>query len=252
VGDVFNLLAKIADAGSIKEVWDPFVARMAQHGFSRVNYGFTRYRHVNSIGNPDDVLYLSSNGPEYVEHYYRSGFYATTPIFRWIVSNTGVCSWRWVDEERAAGRLSAAEIEAIEKNARMGIVAGISISFPENSPRSKGALGLTADIGLTHDDVDRIWEKDGPEILAICNMAHLKMTCLPFQSARRALTDRQREALEWVADGKTTQDIAILMGVSAAAVEKHLKLARDALDVETTAHAVAKASFLNQIFVRST
>jgi LuxR family transcriptional regulator len=32
-------------------------------------------------------------------------------------------------------------------------------------------------------------------------------------------------------------------------VEKHLRLARDALSVETTAQAVAKASFMNHIFV---
>ena len=48
-------------------------------------------------------------------------------------------------------------------------------------------------------------------------------------SRRRALSPRQRESLEWVADGKTTQDVALLMGVSAAMVEKHLRLAREAL-----------------------
>jgi len=55
-----------------------------------------------------------------------------------------------------------------------------------------------------------------------------------------------------VADSKTTQDIAILMGVSAAMIEKHLRLARDTLDVKTTAQAVAKAAMLNMIFQRAT
>ena len=55
--------------------------------------------------------------------------------------------------------------------------------------------------------------------------------------------------LEWVGDGKTTQDIAILLGLTAATVEKHLRLAREALDVETTAQAVLKAAFYNQMFV---
>ncbi|HMS96421.1 MAG TPA: hypothetical protein PKA03_14605, partial [Tabrizicola sp.] len=53
-----------------------------------------------------------------------------------------------------------------------------------------------------------------------------------------------------VADGKTTQDVALLMGVSAAMVEKHLRLAREALAVETTAQAVAKGAMLNMIFQR--
>ena len=48
--------------------------------------------------------------------------------------------------------------------------------------------------------------------------------------------------------GKTTT-IAMIMGLTAATVEKHLRLAREALDAETTAQAVVKASFQKQIFV---
>ncbi len=57
------------------------------------------------------------------------------------------------------------------------------------------------------------------------------------------------EALQWVGDGKTAQDIALLMGLTPATVEKHLRLAREALDVETTAQAVLKAAFYNQMFM---
>ena len=55
--------------------------------------------------------------------------------------------------------------------------------------------------------------------------------------------------LQWVGDGKTTQDIALLMGLTAATVEKHLRLARDSLSVETTAQAVLKAALQNQMYV---
>jgi LuxR family transcriptional regulator len=71
---------------------------------------------------------------------------------------------------------------------------------------------------------------------------------LPYSGARR-LTKRQREVLQWVGDGKTTQDIEIILDLTAAPVEKHLRLAREALDVETTAQAVLKAAFYNQMFV---
>jgi len=87
-------------------------------------------------------------------------------------------------------------------------------------------------------------------ILAVAHSMHLKITQFPQPSRHRPLTDRQREALEWVADGKTAQDIAILMGVSSAMVEKHLRLAREALNVETTAQAVAKGAIMNVIFQR--
>ena len=43
--------------------------------------------------------------------------------------------------------------------------------------------------------------------------------------------------------------IAILMGLTTATVEKHLRLAREALSVETTAQAVLKAALHNQMFI---
>jgi LuxR family transcriptional regulator len=130
----------------------------------------------------------------------------------------------------------------------MGVVAGISVSFPETSMRSKGAMGLIADPGIGHAEVEAIWQARRDEILALAHMMHLRLMQMPIGTRRRTLTHRQREALEWVADGKTTQDIAMLMGVSAAMVEKHLRLAREALDVETTAQAVAKGALMNMIF----
>ena len=39
------------------------------------------------------------------------------------------------------------------------------------------------------------------------------------------------------------------MGLTAATVEKHLRLARESMGVETTAQAVLKAAFTNQMFV---
>jgi LuxR family transcriptional regulator len=102
---------------------------------------------------------------------------------------------------------------------------------------------------MRQHEVDAVWDEHGREITAINNVTHLRITSMPFASSRRALTPRQREALEWVGDGKTTQDIATIMGLTSATVEKHLRLAREALDVDTTAQAVLKASFQNQIFV---
>ena len=66
------------------------------------------------------------------------------------------------------------------------------------------------------------------------------------------LTKRQKEVLGWIGDGKTIQVTAILLGLTPATVEKHLRLARRALDVETTAQAVLRANFHNQIFLVET
>ncbi|WP_149586876.1 helix-turn-helix transcriptional regulator [Tabrizicola flagellatus] len=248
---ILPLLNRIAASSRIDDAWDLATAHFAGLGFGRVNYGFTRFKHQTTIGDPDDALFLSTCDADYVKRYFQGGFYAKTPVFRWAETNSGICTWSWVREAYEAGRLSPQEAEAVRQNIEMGIVAGISVSFPEVLSRSKGAMGLIADPGIGPQEVEAIFASRREEILAVANMMHLTIVHLPQLSRHRALSPRQREALEWVADGKTTQDVALLMEVSPAMVEKHLRLAREALAVETTAQAVAKAALLNMIFQRA-
>lgn len=247
--DVLDLLNNIAEARDAAAAWELAVGHFRKHGFGRANYGLTRFRLASSIGDPDDAVYLTSFPSEYSNAYFRGGFYSRTALYRWAVENQGSCTWRWVEESLLRGELSEEEAAAVRQNATWGLRAGVTISFPDATTRVKGALGLAADPGLDHDAVDAVFARHGKEIEAVANMMHLRICQLPHATRHRTLSARQREALEWVAEGKTTQDIATLMGVSAAMVEKHLRLARAALDVETTAQAVAKGTLLNQIFI---
>jgi LuxR family transcriptional regulator len=102
---------------------------------------------------------------------------------------------------------------------------------------------------MTQDEADAVWAEKGEEIQLVAGTAHLKLISLPHGDYVRSLTVRQREALELVADGKTVQDAAIIMELNPATVEKHLRLAREALEVETTAQAIRKVSTQNQFFL---
>ncbi|GLS85086.1 LuxR family transcriptional regulator [Cypionkella aquatica] len=247
---IYPLLVNIAQATSADEVWRLATGYFAKLGFGLVNYGFTRFRSTRTIGDPDDALFLTTGNDAYAKGYFRNGFYAKTPAFRWAQNNEGACTWSWVREAMLAGRLTDEEVETVKHNIAAGIVAGISISFPETSARAKGAMGLIANPGISAETVDLLFADKRDELLSVAHMLHLRLIQLPFSNRRRALTTRQREALEWVADGKTSQDVALLMGVSAAMVEKHLRLARETLSVDTTAQAVAKAALMNLIFQR--
>jgi len=169
-------------------------------------------------------------------------------MVRWALENYGACSWRHVHKMRAENMLTPEEQRFLEFNRKMNVNAGYTISFKSGSERTKAAIALTARSDMTQDEVDEIWDKDGDDIALANNVMHLKLISLPY-SGRRHLTKRQREVLHWVGEGKTIQDIAVLLELTPATVDKHLKLARDALDVETTAQAVLKAAFHNQIFV---
>lgn len=239
-------IEKVCAADAVETVWDVLVERLAGHGFDRLMYGLTRYKTASSFGDPQDMLILTNHPPAYTDRFIGEAMYFHAPMVRWSEQNVGACGWNWVQDNFDG--FTPAERKVLEFNKAMGVIAGYTISFPHTSHRSRGAMALTARAGMHQHEVDAIWAERGRDIHALCNVAHLKLMSLPHSGSRRALTRRQREVLEWVGDGKTMQDIADIMGLTAATVEKHLRLARDALDVDTTAQAVMKAALQNQIF----
>ncbi|WP_169052633.1 autoinducer binding domain-containing protein [Pseudooceanicola onchidii] len=244
-----DYLERLTNAQTIEELWQLHCAKMADFGFDRLIYGFTRYRTATSLGDPEDFVILTNHSTEYTDSFLGKGLYFHAPMVRWALEHEGASSWSIVEDMVNSGALTDSERSVIEFNRKLGVTAGFSISFKSISPRTKGAIALTARPGVSQAEVDTMWETYGRDIVVMNNVAHLKILTLPYAGPTRGLTKRQREALQWVGDGKTTADIALLMGLTSATVEKHLRLAREALNVETTAQAVLKAAFLNQMFV---
>lgn len=248
MSDALTLVVALSAATSADNAWRLATEFFASHGFSRVNYGYTRFRHDRSVGDPDDVMFLSTCDPYYVKRYFHGKFFARTPVYHWAERHVGACTWAWVKTAAAEGLLTPDEMATLRENQKIGITSGITISFPANSTRSKGSLGLIADPHLTDLDVEQIWARHRTEIDSVAQVLHLKLIQFPIAARTRPLTPRQREVLEWVADGKTSQDVSTILGISAAMVEKHLRLAREVLGVDTTTQAVAKAAFLNLMY----
>lgn len=244
---LLDFLEQLSETQTVENVWALTVEEMASYGFHKLFYGFTRYRTGKSFGDQQDILILSNLDQAYIKRFLDENMYYDAPMAQWAAQNVGACSWGWMAQNM--DNLTPAEMKIIEFNRQFDVTAGYTVSFKDISYRAKGAIGLSASDGQTQADLDAIWAEHGRTLIQTCNMAHLKLTQLPFSGGRKTLTARQKEALEWVADGKTTQDVATIMGLTAATVEKHLRLARDVLDVDTTAQAILKASFQNQIFV---
>ncbi|MCG6903042.1 MAG: LuxR family transcriptional regulator [Rhodobacter sp.] len=245
---MLGYMERLTAAPTIEEAWPLHCEAMAEYGFNRLLYGMTRSRTRTSLGNRDDFLILTNLDADYTDPFINQGLYLHAPMVHWALENTGAGSWSWIREN--AHLLTPEEHKVSQFNLSKGVTSGYSISFNGISPRAIAAIALIADPDVSQEAVDAMWENRGREIVVMNNILHLKVMNLPYEVvARKTLTKRQRETLEWVGEGKTTQDIGTIMGLTPATVEKHLRLAREALDVETTAQAVAKASFQNQIFL---
>jgi DNA-binding CsgD family transcriptional regulator len=64
------------------------------------------------------------------------------------------------------------------------------------------------------------------------------------------LSNREREALQWIAAGKSQQDVGDILGISGRTVEVHLRSAREKLGALTTVQAVGRAIAFGLIYPR--
>jgi LuxR family transcriptional regulator len=235
-------------ATTLQQVWNLLCVELSAYGFDRLIYGFTRFATPSGVGPLEDALFLTSHDKDYFERFIGDRMFLDAPLTRWVQENrSGSCSWGQIWKKPQD--LRPQEREVVAFNIAMGVTAGYTVAIPTPSPRSYALFALTGKRGLTQQDLDDTWARHGEEIEVICNLAHLKFASLPIDTARTKLSRRQMEVLEWVALGKSNQDVATIMGVSVPTIEKHLRVAREKLVVETTAQAIAKLTFLNQMYV---
>ena len=132
--------------------------------------------------------------------------------------------------------------------AKHGLYAVRILSLRNIAMHSVGAVIIAPRKDMTHEQLDDFWAEHGDELRLLSKTLHLRMATLPRETAVSTLTSRQREVLSWRSAGKTVSEIGTILGITPATVEKHMRLAREALGVETTPQAVLKAHVTHQLF----
>lgn len=93
------------------------------------------------------------------------------------------------------------------------------------------------DIGTGRRTVNALWAGEGETWLVLCltDQKHAAEDAI-----RSLLTRRQQEIMEWIAEGKTSAEAAIILDISPRTVEKHLEAVFQRLGVENRITAVRR------------
>ncbi|MGD1882257.1 MAG: helix-turn-helix transcriptional regulator [Paracoccaceae bacterium] len=239
-----DVLADMVRATDIAYVWQIFCDAMVSYRFDKLLYGGTRLPSRGFMENLRETLILHLGPQEYADVYLGEELYLHSPSYEWAEKNSGFASWPEAIRQFAAAP-TPEQMRIWQLNAQFGVIAGYVGSLNDVVPGMRGVIGISPVAGLDQAAADRIWAEDGKDVETLCNTMHLRVANLPQTGLLRPLTSRQREVLEWYSQGKTAQDVAIIMDLSKATVEKHLRMARDSLEADTTAHAIKKATSLN-------
>ena len=233
-------------------MWAHHLSNMQDFGFDRMIYAATLLSGSEGWGDPGDRPVLTNYSSAVTDAFFADNLHEKAAKVVQPQNGVGAYSWRNAYAKSTANApLTKDEQRHLEICEKWDITAGYTIWFNEIGQRRKAVLGLCAREGLTQEDVDTIWKADGREIHSLCSIMHLKAVTLPAPAHRDLLTPRQREVLNLIADGHSVQSVAATLNRSPATIEKHLRLAREALNAETTANAVRKAAELNQLFMIS-
>ena len=250
--DVSALLSAMLSSLDQATIWDMLCRFFRDLGFAHVLYGYSPDSHGPNLGAREDYLILSTLQPAVLHELVHEGYYLMSATFQWALAHSGVASWSMTPEDCGVGPGFSVSPEGAAFFERNGLMHGCSIGFVNERTRGRGVMALIAPPDMPQPEVDVLLDRLRETIFAVAAVAHRCLSSLPYLPAGRRLTQRQREVLEWVAEGKTSADVAVIMGITVPTVEKHLRLARQSLGVETTAHALMRAAFLNQVFITST
>ena len=232
----------LVDLNAAKDITDlqSICERFCQeHGFDNFIYGA---RISESLRHPSYII-INGYPAEWRQHYENSNYLHIDPTVSHCFSQTLPIFWQDIDlSHHRAYKLF---FEAAD----FGIVSGISI--PVHCIR-----GGTAMLSLSSHQQAKKSQTHFLDRLAIThlftNYLHEAVLRLAEENPNlhirsKLLSEREKECLLWITEGKTTWEIAKILNIAERTVSFHVNNAIRKLDVTNRQQAVARAITLGHI-----
>lgn len=200
-------------------------------GFDHVAYEFQAPYPVTQ---PKITLLNNFPGP-WQEHYYRSGSLLTDPTV--IQGRQSQAPLVWNDQAFASN-------PALWRHAHDH---GIRACWAQSSLEGSGAGSLLTLCRIHEPMTTYELQAKEPFMRWLVQVAHVRLSKAIVDKDANAftpLTPREREVLQWTADGKSAQDIADILVLSKSVVDFHLKNSIKKLNSPNKTAAVARAVLL--------
>lgn len=174
-------------------------------------------------------------GNDWKSHYAEQGFHMIDPTLH--KSQRSIAPVDWSRLERSP------EFQTVFRDAHDFGICDQGLTIPVRGPY--GDVGL---LSVTRDCTKAEWNKLVRHVIGdLQSMAvHIHDSVMNSDSLSQilyhpSLSTREVEILQWVAAGKSQQDIGDILSISHRTVEVHLRSSREKLCSLTTAQAVGRA-----------
>ena len=206
----------------------------------RLGFDYAAFGGINPVSRS---VHGYVNYPEaWKSHYRDAGFHRLDPTLLMASRSIAPVDWR-----RLQGH---ANFRRVFSDARDFGIGELGVTIPVRGPYGDvGTLHVTRDCGV------REWEGLIRQAMGELQSAAVHLHDAAMRSDelsrilhRPMLSTRETEILQWVAAGKSQQDVSDILGIAQRTVEVHLASGRDKLGALNTPQAVARAVSLGLIY----
>jgi len=191
--------------------------------------------HSSKLGaSPSADPYIRLTYPAaWIKRYLQMGYIDIDPVIREGFRRALPFDWSELKIQ------SAQEVSFLTDALAHG-VGPHGLSIPLQSKHGHRAL-FSISFSRSKDEWTKFVKTSLPALIEIANRIHRRVIYEVFGEDRPHLSLRELECLRWIACGKDTSEIAIILDISAHTARDYLKSARYKLDSVTSAQAVTKA-----------
>lgn len=184
---------------------------------------------------PAEGMVLNTRPQEYVDRYIQKNYVMHDPVVTHLRNTLHPFSWGDVRSQR---HLSKSERSIMDEARDFGARDGFIIPIVTLS----GSVSLFSPCGLEPNLSPRA--RAAMEIIGMYGFNALKRASTNHEELNapsRSLTPREREIMQWVASGKSDDEIADLLSLRRPTVTWHVENAKRKLNALRRSHAIVQA-----------
>lgn len=231
-------IVDLSTVGGTSENFQGFVDQLCRK--LGVEYG--SYASTNPVTGA--VMGYATYKDDWKQHYMSNNLHHVDPTIHKSALSIAPVDWSRFERD--------AKFHSVFRSAQDFGVPSQGITVPIRGPYGdRGLLSVTA--GMSEGE----WRKLSRGIVGDLQRAAVHLHDAVMRSgallpplARPVLSAREREVLQWVAAGKSQQDVGDILSISTRTVEVHLRSAREKLGALTTVQAVGRGIGLGIIYPR--
>lgn len=224
---------------------DAVIATLAKHLENRdVRY----FSHRTVVGDLETVDHTTMR-QDWLDHYYGSAYFRIDPGLQRVKTSRDPIVMSF-DPAHPTYHAHGKARTMFAEMTTFGAAGSYFVPFQDHTTKAAASVNFITDCPGPQFDSWLDAHADMLRLYAV--VTHTRISDL-FDPAQRdignPLAPRERECLQWLAQGLLSERIAERMGISPRTVEFHLKNARSKLGASTREHALAKALMQGYISV---